>query len=116
MRTSRDGVCAVKQSMLSETPGSTRIEAGKGWDGVKRNHLVILVVFVALGLMAWAGVTNYKRRKQEQAKLKEIQSMLVQAAPGPSPSGESDPPFKNPLADKQAPAFTLRDTTGKKVS
>jgi len=66
--------------------------------------------------MAWAGVTNYKRRKQEQAKLKEIQSMLVQAAPGPSPSGESDPPFKNPLADKQAPAFTLRDTTGKKVS
>jgi len=83
---------------------------------VKRNHVVIVVVLVALGLMAWAGVTNYQRRKQEQAKLKEMQSMLVQVTPGASPSGQEDAPFKNPLADKQAPAFTLRDTTGKKVS
>jgi peroxiredoxin len=72
-------------------------------------------VLIALGLMTWAGVTNYKRRKQEQAKLKEMQSMLVQASPSPSPAPE-DVPFKNPLADKQAPAFTLKDTTGKKVS
>jgi peroxiredoxin len=83
---------------------------------VKRNHVVILVVLVALGLMAWAGVTNYQKRKQEQAKLKEMQSMLVQVTPGASPSGQEDAPFKNPLADKQAPAFTLRDTTGKRVS
>src|SRR5271157_5777328 len=87
MRTSRDGVCAVKQSMLSETPGSTRIEAGKGWDGVKRNHLVIVVVLIALGLMAWAGVTNFRRRKQEEAKLKEIHSMLWQLSLAPSPGG-----------------------------
>jgi peroxiredoxin len=83
---------------------------------VKRNHWVILTVIVALGLMTWAGVMNYRKRKEEQAKLKEMQSMLVQASPTPSPSGPEDVPFKNPLADKQAPAFTLKDTTGKKVS
>ena len=83
---------------------------------MKRNHLVILLVLVALGLITWAGVANYRKRKQEEAKLKAMQSMLVQATPAPSPAGPDDVPFKNPLANKQAPAFTLRDTTGKKVS
>jgi len=83
---------------------------------LKRNHLVILLVLVALGLITWAGVANYRKRKQEEAKLKAMQSMLVQATPAPSPAGPDDVPFKNPLANKQAPAFTLRDTTGKKVS
>jgi len=83
---------------------------------VKRNHLVIVVVLIALGLMTWAGVTNYRKRKQEQAKLKAMQAMLVQASPAPAPAGPEDVPFKNPLADKQAPAFTLKDTTGKKIS
>jgi peroxiredoxin len=87
---------------------------------VKRNHLVILVVLVALGLIAWAGVRNYQRRKAEQARLQQIQAILAAPAPASSSSGSgSDPgdvPFKNPLADKQAPGFTLRDTTGKKVS
>jgi peroxiredoxin len=87
---------------------------------VKRNYLVILVALIALGLIAWAGVKNYQRRKQEQAILKTAQSMLVQAASAPSPAASptepDDVPFKNPLADKQAPAFTLNDTTGKKVS
>jgi peroxiredoxin len=83
---------------------------------VKRNSLVILVVLVALGLITWAGVANYRKRKQEEAQLKAIQSMLVQATPSPAPAGADDTPFKNPLANKQAPAFTLKDTSGKKVS
>lgn len=83
---------------------------------MKRNHLVILVVLIALGLITWAGMANYRKRKQEEAKLKAMQSMLVQATPSPAPAGPDDVPFKNPLANKQAPAFTLRDTTGKKVS
>jgi peroxiredoxin len=83
---------------------------------VKRNHLVILVVLVALGLITWAGVANYRKRKQEEAKLKAMQSMAVQITPSPAPSGPDDVPFKNPLANKQAPAFTLKDTTGNKVS
>ena len=83
---------------------------------MKRNHLVILVVLVALGLITWAGIANYHRRKQEEAKLRESQAILVPAAPGPSSKGTDDVPFKNPLANKQAPGFTLKDTTGKKVS
>jgi peroxiredoxin len=82
---------------------------------VKRNHLVIVVLFITLGLMAWAGVTNYRRRKQEQAFAKDKLVMLT-ARSAPAPAGEADAPFKNPLADKQAPAFTLKDTTGKNVS
>jgi len=87
---------------------------------VKRNHWVILVVLAALGLITWAGVTNYQRRRQAEAKLKAMEMMLVKEAPAPSASGSAaasgDVPFTDPLADKQAPAFTLRDTTGRKVS
>jgi len=87
---------------------------------VKRNHWVILVVLAALGLITWAGVTNYQRRRQAEAKLKAMEMMLVKEAPSPSASGSAaasgDVPFTDPLADKQAPAFTLRDTTGRKVS
>ena len=82
---------------------------------MKRNHLVIVVLLITLGLMAWAGVTNYRRRKQEQAFAKDKLVMLT-ARSAPAPAGEADAPFKNPLADKQAPAFTLKDTTGKNVS
>jgi peroxiredoxin len=83
---------------------------------VKRNHLVILVVVVALGLMTWAGVTNYRRRKQEQAKLQQMEVMLAQQAPNKSGTTSDEPVFVNPLAGKQAPEFTLPDTTGRKVS
>ena len=34
----------------------------------------------------------------------------------PSAGGDEAPPFKNPLENRQAPAFTLKDTNGKKVS
>ena len=87
-----------------------------------RNTLVIAVVLVALGLMAWAGIKNYQRRKQEEAKLKELQSMVVKlpppdgltaAAPPATPPGD-DAPSANPLAGKSAPNFTLKDTAGKK--
>ena len=89
------------------------MERAKGGGGVKRNYWVILVVIVALGLIAWAGVTNY--RKRNEAKMP---TAVVSVAPPASASdpAAADAPFKNPLADKQAPDFTLHDTTGKKVS
>lgn len=93
---------------------------------MKRNTLVVAVVVIALGLMAWAGIENYQRRKQEQAKLKEMQAMLVKLTPtdathSAAPSRDSSPadsdiPTTNPLAGKTAPLFTLKDTQGKKVS
>jgi peroxiredoxin len=89
--------------------------------GVKRNVVVVLAVLVALGLIAWAGVTNYRKRKADEARAKQPVIMLTKSgsdAASGSASAEADepPPFKNPLANKQAPAFTLKDTDGKKVS
>jgi peroxiredoxin len=87
---------------------------------VKRNTLVIAVVVIALGLMTWAGIKNYQRRKQEEAKLNEMKAMLAKLQPsGAQPlatSSDDDTPYANPLAGKKAPDFTLHDTTGKKVS
>jgi peroxiredoxin len=86
---------------------------------VKRNTLVIAIVVIALGLMAWAGIKNYQRRKQEEAKLKEMQAMMVKLQPAdgqPPAAAGDDAPYTNPLAGKAAPDFTLRDTSGKKVS
>ena len=87
---------------------------------MKRNAVVVAVVVIALGLMSWAGIKNYQRRKQEEAKLKEMQAMLVKLSPsdahGPTAQPSDDAPEVNPLAGKMAPNFTLKDTTGKKVS
>ncbi|MBB6142539.1 peroxiredoxin [Silvibacterium bohemicum] len=92
-----------------------------------RNVLVIVIVLVALGLMGWAGLKNYQQRKQQEAKLKEFQAMVVKSGPAEQTPGQpagagtpanaaDDPQFANPLAGKMAPNFTLKDTTGKKVS
>jgi peroxiredoxin len=93
--------------------GKTEVE------GVKRNVAVVLAVILALGLIAWAGVANYRKRKADEAKAKQPAIVLTKAGsdPPPNPAGADEPPpFKNPLQNKQAPAFTLKDTDGKKVS
>ncbi len=92
-----------------------------GVAGVKRNVVVVLAVLVALGLIAWAGVANYRKRKADEARAKQPVIMLTKPGSDPasgSAAAEADepPPFKNPLQNKQAPAFTLKDTDGKKVS
>jgi peroxiredoxin len=80
---------------------------------VKRNTLVIGVVFVALVLMIWSGVVNYRRRQQENAKLKQLQAMMAS-----TPTGDTSDAViaENPLQGQTAPPFTLKDTTGHKVS
>jgi thiol-disulfide isomerase/thioredoxin len=81
---------------------------------VKRNILVIVVVLAALAVMIWAGVVNYRRRQQEAAKLKEFQAMVAASAPPENAANAMIP--ANPLQGQMAPAFTLKDTTGHKVS
>jgi peroxiredoxin len=84
---------------------------------VKRNTLVIAIVVVVLGIMGWAGYHNYQHRKQEQARLKEAQVSLTKLPPASAQSDGSDAePMTSPLTGKMAPDFTLRDTTGKKIS
>lgn len=83
---------------------------------MKRNHWVILAVIVALGLIAWAGVENYRKRKEAKMPTQALY-ITPDSAKSPHPEeADEQPPFKNPLANKQAPDFTLKDTTGKKVS
>jgi thiol-disulfide isomerase/thioredoxin len=82
---------------------------------VKRNILVIVVVLAALVAMIWAGVVNYQRRQQEDAKLKQLQAMIAESTPPTNAANESEIP-ENPLQGKMAPQFTLKDTTGRKVS
>ncbi|MGB0125044.1 MAG: TlpA disulfide reductase family protein [Silvibacterium sp.] len=83
---------------------------------MKRNTLVIVVVLVALGLMTWAGVANYRRHQQEQAKLRQLQAMLAASAP-PAEAADADADIpENPLQGQMAPSFTLKDTSGHKVS
>ena len=85
---------------------------------MKRNHLVLILVVAALVLMAWAGVDNYRRRKAEQQKLREMQAMLVPAASAASSDAAAAPDVdeRSPLEGKPAPTFTLENLQGQKVS
>lgn len=94
--------------------GPSRIES-RGFERVKRNTLVIVVVLAAVAVMIWAGVVNYRHRKAEDAKLQQLQAMLASSAPSDSSDASADIP-ENLSLGKMAPAFTLRDTNGRKVS
>ena len=89
-----------------------------------RRTVVILVVFVAFGLVLWSGIRNYHVRQMKHvAAVTPPGQQLVLAPDGaatPATPGAGDdaaaaePP--SPLLGKQAPAFALVDTNGKKVS
>jgi peroxiredoxin len=75
------------------------------------------VVLATLGVMIWAGVSNYKRHQQEQAKLKQLQAMIAETTPTSDIGNEGDGGInENPLQGQVAPQFTLTDTNGQKVS
>ena len=82
---------------------------------VKRNIVVLVAVAVAVGLIAWAGVLNYRHRQEQNAALKQLQAMMRQPAPAGDAAGD-DGFSANPLEGKMAPNFTLKNSDGKKVS
>ena len=78
---------------------------------MKRNTLVISAVLFILAAFAWAGWANYEYRKQAAERL------LASAAKGELVvSADEAPQYLSPLKGQPAPAFTLEDLSGKKVS
>jgi thiol-disulfide isomerase/thioredoxin len=82
---------------------------------VKRNAIVVAVVIFVLALLGLAGWANWQNRRQTAARIAEQQSQAVLIAAN---SGDPNamPHFSSPLVGKQAPAFTLTNLQGKKVS
>jgi cytochrome c biogenesis protein CcmG/thiol:disulfide interchange protein DsbE len=79
---------------------------------VKRNTLVFTAVLFILATFAWAGWANWEYRKQAAERLLAAapQGELVAGAEGGAPQ------YLSPLKGKPAPAFTLEDLSGNKVS
>lgn len=75
-------------------------------------------MIAALGLMVWSGFKEYQRRKLQAEHAPQL--ALVpdgQAPPTTSAGGTGDAmPQPQPMKGKAAPAFTLVDLNGKKVS
>ena len=80
---------------------------------MKRNLIVILVVVVALGLMAWSGYQNLQRRRAAQKAQPHV-AVLDQSNQTVQQDVESEG-LPN-LRGKKAPAFTLKTQDGRKVS
>lgn len=84
-----------------------------------RKAIVALVMIAALGLMFWSGFKQYQQRKQEAALQQAPHIVLVpegQAPPTAAASGGIQDEQPQTLKGKPAPAFTLTDLNGKKVS
>jgi peroxiredoxin len=85
---------------------------GEVLPAVKRNTLVLTVVLFIFATFAWAGWANFEYRKQAADQLLASAAkgeLVVDAATGA-------PEYVSPLAGKPAPAFSLEDLSGNKVS
>ncbi len=83
-------------------------------EALKRNLIVVLVVVVALGLMAWSGYQNLQRRRAAQRAQPHV-TVLDQSNRTVQQDVASDEGLPN-LRGKKAPAFTLKTEDGRKVS
>jgi peroxiredoxin len=81
---------------------------------LKRNLIVVVVVFVALGLMAWSGYQNLQRRRAAQ-KAQPPVTLLDQSNRTVQQDVASDEGLPN-LRGKKAPKLTLKTLDGRKVS
>ena len=86
---------------------------------MKRTAAVVFVMVVGVSLMLWAGWHNLRERKLAQQKAQESQAVLVPdngAKADGQPTGAMTTEQDSPLKGKPAPAFTLVNLEGKKVS
>jgi thiol-disulfide isomerase/thioredoxin len=82
---------------------------------VKRSALVFGVMIVGIALMLWAGWHNLRERRLAMERAQENHVVLVPDKAGGAEQGTTD--IEQPhMRGKVAPAFTLTDLEGKKVS
>jgi thiol-disulfide isomerase/thioredoxin len=82
---------------------------------VKRSALVFGVMIVGIALMLWAGWHNLRERKLAMQRAQENHVVLIPDKGGDADQGTTDSEQPHMLG-KRAPAFTLTDLDGKKVS
>ena len=84
---------------------------------IRRNTLVLSTVLVLLAVFAWAGWANWEYRQQAAAHRAAMTAMQGEMVPTSASDAEE---LINrevaPLNGKPAPAFTLENLDGKKVS
>jgi thiol-disulfide isomerase/thioredoxin len=82
---------------------------------VKRNALVLTVIVAGICLMLWAGWHNLRERRLALERAQENHMALMPKATSPAASADTDAK-ETSLEGKAAPAFTLVNLEGKKVS
>jgi thiol-disulfide isomerase/thioredoxin len=77
---------------------------------LKRNTVVTGIVLLVLATFAWAGWANWESRKQAAEK------RMAEASQAEVLEAKDAQDALNPMVGKPAPAFSLEDLAGKKVS
>jgi thiol-disulfide isomerase/thioredoxin len=80
---------------------------------LKRNTIVLAVTLLILATLAWAGWANWEYRKQAAQRRTDAVALKAELAAAANPE---EAYTQSPLLGKQAPAFTLEDLSGKKIS
>ena len=84
---------------------------------VRRNTIVLSAVLLLLAVFAWAGWANWEYRQQAAERRAALAAALPEMVPATAAGAEQ---IINrsvaPLEGKPAPAFTLENLSGKKVS
>lgn len=80
---------------------------------MKRNTVVLGIVLFLLAIFAWAGWANWEYRKQAQERRAALAATKAELMPDAAGDGLM---YNTPLLDKPAPAFTLENLNGQKVS
>ena len=80
---------------------------------MKRNTVVLGIVLFLLAIFAWAGWANWEYRKQAQERRAALAAAKAELVPD---AGGDALTYNTPLLDKPAPAFTLENLSGQKIS
>ena len=85
---------------------------------MKRNGLVLGVMVAGIALLLWAGWHNLRERRLAMQQAQENHVVLVPEKAGSAAASDSQSPEAEALQmrGKKAPAFSLVDLDGKKVS